>query len=364
MSSKTVSLFLFISIAAHAATRLKDIITLEGVRDNQLIGYGLVVGLNGTGDKRQTVFSAQSLTNLLTRMGVTVAPTAILVRNTAAVFVTANLPPFAQPGTRIDVTVSAIGDSTNLQGGMLILTSLSGVDGHTYAVGQGSVVTGGFVAGRGGNNQTVNHPTAGRIPNGAIIERAAPSEALRGQLKLQLREADFTTAARVASVINEKFTSPAGPVANAVNSALVEVVPPPNYKARAVEFLAELENLSIEVDHPGKIIINERTGTIVMGKDVRIAPVSIMHGALTVEIKTNYAVSQPPPLSQGNTAVTPETTVSAKEDKARSVVLRDGATVEDLVKALIGIGSTPRDVIAILQNLRASGALNGDIEVI
>ncbi len=364
MGSRIVSSVLAISIAAHAATRLKDLVTLEGVRDNQLIGYGLVVGLNGTGDKRQTVFSAQSLTNLLTRMGVTVAPSAILVRNTAAVFVTANLPPFAQPGTRIDVTVSAIGDATNLQGGMLIMTPLSGVDGHTYAMGQGSVVTGGFVAGRGGNNQTVNHPTAGRIPNGAIVERDVPTEVLHQQLKLQLRQADFTTSARIAAVINEKFSNPAGPIAKAVNSALVEVMPPVHYTARAVEFLAEVENLTIEVDHPGKIVINERTGTIVMGKDVRIAPVSIMHGSLTVEIKTSYNVSQPAPLSQGTTAVTPDTTVNAKEDKARSIVLKDGATVEDLVKALIGIGSTPRDVIAILQNLRASGALNGDIEVI
>src|SRR3984893_8537493 len=179
---------------ATEGTRLKDLVSIEGVRDNQLVGYGLVVGLNGTGDKRQTVFSAQSLTNLLARMGVAVSPTAILVRNTAAVLVTANLPPFAQPGTRIDISVAAIGDSTNLQGGILVLTPLKGPDGQVFAAGQGSVVTGGFVAGRGGASQSVNHPTAGRVPNGAIIEKLAPSVAPGNHVKLQLRQADFTTA--------------------------------------------------------------------------------------------------------------------------------------------------------------------------
>src|SRR5438309_6246159 len=191
--------------AESNATRLKDLVSIEGVRDNQLVGHGLVVGLNGTGDKRQTVFSAQSLTNLLARMGVAVSPTAILVRNTAAVLVLTNLPPFAQPGTRIDITVAAIGDSTNLQGGVLVLTPLKGPDGQVYAAAQGSVVTGGFVAGKGGSSQTVNHPTAGRVPNGAIIEKLAPSIAPRDHINLQLRQADFTTAARITSAINQKF---------------------------------------------------------------------------------------------------------------------------------------------------------------
>jgi flagellar P-ring protein FlgI len=350
--------------AASSGTRLKDLVSIEGVRDNQLVGYGLVVGLNGTGDKRQTVFSSQSLTNLLARMGVAVSPTAILVRNTAAVLVTTNLPPFAQPGTRIDISVSAIGDSSNLQGGILVLTPLKGPDGQVYAAAQGSVVTGGFVAGKGGGGTTVNHPTSGRVPNGAIVEKLAPSVEPKGQIKLQLRTADYTTAARITSAINLKFGSDMGLAAHAENSALVSVMLPAAYKARTVEFLGELENIQVEADRPAKIVINERTGTIVMGKDVRIAPVAILHGNLTVEIQTLLNVSQPAPLSAGQTTVTPQTTVVAKEEKARNVVLKQGASVEELVRALTAIGSTPRDIIAILQNLKASGALEAEVEVI
>jgi flagellar P-ring protein precursor FlgI len=349
---------------AHAGTRLKDLVSIEGVRDNQLVGYGLVVGLNGTGDKRQSVFSAQSLTNLLARIGIAVSPTAILVRNTAAVLVTSNLPPFAQPGTRIDISVAAIGDSTNLQGGILVLTPLKGPDGQVYAAAQGSVVTGGFVAGRAGNNQTVNHPTAGRVPSGAIVEKLAPSVAPASRVNLQLRLADFTTAARISTAINEKFGTDVVQVAHAENSALVSVDLPAAYKAKTVEFLGELENLVVEADRPARIVINERTGTIVMGKEVRIAPVAIMHGTLTVEIQTNLTASQPAPLSSGQTTVTPEVNVTAKEEKARNVILKQGASVEELVRALMAIGSTPRDIIAILQNLKASGALEAEVEVI
>ena len=349
---------------AAGGTRLKDLVSIEGVRDNQLVGYGLVVGLNGTGDKRQTVFSSQSLTNLLARMGVQVSPTAILVRNTAAVLVTADLPPFAQPGTRIDIAVAAIGDSTNLQGGILILTPMKGPDGQVYAAGQGSVVTGGFSAGRGGTSQTLNHPTAGRVPNGAIIEKLAPSVAPGGRIKLQLRHADVTTAARISEAINKKFGSDGAEPARAENSALVSVDTPAVYKTNVVEFLGEVENLSVEADRPARIVINERTGTIVMGKEVRIAPVAILHGALTVEIQTNLITSQPAPLSSGQTTVTPETSVNAKEEKARNIMLKQGSSVEELVRALTAIGSTPRDIIAILQNLKASGALEAELEVI
>jgi flagellar P-ring protein precursor FlgI len=350
--------------AAASGTRLKDLVSIEGVRDNQLVGYGLVVGLNGTGDKRQTVFSAQSLTNLLARMGVQVSPTAILVRNTAAVLVTSDLPPFAQPGTRIDISVAAIGDSTNLQGGILVLTPMKGPDGLVYAAGQGSVVTGGFVAGRGGSSQTVNHPTAGRIPNGAIIEKLAPSVAPGGHIKLQLRRADFTTAARISGAINKKFGSDGAEPARAENSALVSVDTPAVYKSNVVEFLGEIESLTVEADRPARIVINERTGTIVMGKDVRIAPVAILHGTLTVEIQTTLITSQPEPLSSGQTTVTPQTNVTAKEEKVRNVVLKQGSSVEELVRALTAIGSTPRDIIAILQNLKAAGALEAELEVI
>jgi flagellar P-ring protein FlgI len=364
ITSSCLLLILTAGPAAIAATRLKDLVTLEGVRDNQLVGYGLVVGLNGTGDKRQTVFSAQSLTNLLARMGVTVPPTAILVRNMAAVLVTANLPPFAQPGARLDTTVSAVGDASNLQGGMLILTPLRAADGQVYAVAQGSVITGGFAAGRGGATQTLNHPTAGRIPNGGIIERTAPSIAPTDRVQLQLRQADFTTAARIAAAINKKFGTGETPVAHAENSALVSVRTPAAYRAKTVEFVAEVEELTIEADRPTRIIINERTGTIVMGKEVKIAPVAVLHGALTVEIQTTFTASQPAPLSQGQTTVVPNTNVTTKEEKARNVILKNGATVEELVRALMSIGSTPRDVIAILQSLHAAGAVDGEIEVI
>ena len=351
--------------AASTGTRLKDLVTIEGVRDNQLVGYGLVVGLNGTGDKRQTVFSSQSLTNLLARMGVQVSPTAILVRNTAAVLVTADLPAFGQPGTRIDISVAAIGDCTNLQGGILVLTPLKGPDGQVYAAGQGSVVTGGFVAGRGGGaSQTVNHPTAGRVPNGAIVERLAPSVAPSGHIKLQLRHSDFTTAARISDVINKKFGSDGAQTARAENSALVSVDTPAVYKSHVGEFLGEIENLVVEGDKPARIVINERTGTIVMGKEVRIAPIAILHGTLTVEVQTILTTSQPEPLSGGTTTVTPQTNVAAKEEKARNVLLKEGASVEELVRALTAIGSTPRDIIAILQNLKAAGALDADLEVI
>ncbi len=367
MKTSLVTTCLLIALAPlgqSAATRLKDMVSLEGVRENQLVGYGLVVGLNGTGDKRQTVFSAQSLTNLLARMGITVSPTAILVRNTAAVLVTADLPSFGQPGTRLDTTVSAIGDATNLQGGMLILTPLKAADGQVYAVAQGSVVTGGFVAGRGGATQTTNHPTAGRIPNGGIIERASPSIAPKGRLELQLHQPDFATAGRIAAVINKHFADNDTPVAQAENSALVTVRTPAAYRAKTVEFIGEVEDLTVDADRATKIIVNERTGTIVMGKDVQIAPVAILHGALTVEIQTTLTPTQPPPLSQEKTAVVPNTTVAAKEEKARNVVLKNGATVEELVRALTAIGSTPRDIIAILQSLKAAGALDGELEVI
>lgn len=341
--------------------RVKEIASVEGVRENQLVGYGLVVGLNGTGDKRQTFFSAQTLANLLDRMGVQVPPTAMLVRNTAAVMVTANLPAFAQPGTRIDVQVAAIGDATNLQGGLLVLTPLKAATGEVYAVAQGPVITAGFVArGGGGNSTTLNHPTAGRIPGGAIIERSPPSLMADGKLRLQLRQPDFTTAARLAQTVNGKFPG----AARCENAALVEVQIPPEFRQKTVEFLAEIEGLTLETDQIRKIVINERTGTITAGQDIRIRPVSILHGALTVEIRTEYQASQPGALSPGNTVVTPDVKVAVKEEQAKNVQLRQGATVEDLARALTSIGATARDIIAILQSLKASGALDAELEVI
>jgi flagellar P-ring protein precursor FlgI len=357
---KALAVIVLVSHAAVAATRLKELVAIEGVRDNQLVGYGVVVGLAGTGDKRQTVFSAQSLTNLLERMGVAVSPTAIQVTNTAAVMLTATLPPFAQPGTKIDVTVAAVGDAKNLQGGILVMTPLRAADGQVYAAAQGPVVTGGFQAGSAGNTQTLNHPTAGRIPAGAIVERAGPGLKNGPQLKLHVRRADFTTASRVVAAINKVFSG----AARAESSAAISVAMPGEWAQRPVEFIAELENLRVEADHVARIVINERTGTIAMGSDIRIAPVTILHGALTVQIQTTLDVSQPAPLSSGETVVTPTQSVSVREEKAKSLSLKNGASVEDLVKALMAIGSTPRDVIAILQGLRSAGALEAEIEVI
>jgi flagellar P-ring protein precursor FlgI len=351
--------------ALPAATRLKELASVEGVRENQLVGYGLVVGLNNTGDRRQTFFSAQSLTNLLNQMGVTVPPAAIRVQNTAAVLVTANLPPFARGGTRIDVTAAAIGDASNLQGGLLILTSLRGIDGQVYAIAQGPVLTGGFIANGGaGNKQTVNHPTVGRVPDGAIVERASPSVSFDAGIRLQLAHADFTTAARVADAVNQRFGVDGQPVAKAENSASVSIVPPKSWNGRSAEFIAELERLTVEADRTARIVINERTGTIVMGKEVRISPVAILHGNLTIEVSTTYDVSQPAPFSQGTTEIVPRVEVGVKEEKSRNISLKNGATVEELMRALGAIGTTPRDIIAILQNLKSAGALEAELEVI
>src|ERR1700685_272246 len=335
-----------VTVNTSAASRIKDLVSVEGIRDNQLVGYGIVVGLAGTGDRQQTVFSIQSLTNVLQRMGVTVPPAAIIVRNTAAVLVTATLPPFAQPGAKIDVDVAAIGDAMNLQGGLLVLTPLRAANGQVFAVAQGSVVTGGFVAGRGGNSQTVNHPTVGRVVDGAIVEQSPPSVTPVDALHLQLRRPDFSTASRISLSINQQFQ--AG-TARALNSGLISVQVPAAYRGRSVEFIADVEELQVEAARTSKISINERTGTVVFGGDMRIAPVAILQGNLSVQIQTTYEVSQPNALSSGQTEVVPKVDIGVKEDKAKDLVLKNGATVDELVRALVSIGSTPRDIIAILQ---------------
>lgn len=363
MTSKictAVSLVFLTCSGMKSETRLKELISIEGVRDNQLIGYGLVVGLAGTGDRVQTVFSAQSLTNLLERMGLTVSPTAIQVKNTAAVMVTSTLPPFSQPGARIDATVAAIGDSPSLQGGVLLMTGLKGPDGQVYAVAQGPLVLGGLVAGGQGNSRSVNHPTVGRMPNGAIVERSAPSVAFGNQLRLQLQQADFATAARIASAVNTKFAG----TAHADNSALITVQVPESWQKLPTEFIAEIESLTIEPDSTARIVVNERTGTIIMGKQVHIAPVAIMQGNLTVEIQTTQEVSQPNALSSGTTKQVAQVNVGVTQDSAKNLVLKNGATVEELVQALTSIGSSPRDIISILQNLKTAGALEAELEVI
>jgi flagellar P-ring protein precursor FlgI len=335
--------------ALPSPVRLKDLVSIEGVRENQLVGYGIVVGLAGTGDKQTTLFTTQSLANLLSRMGVAVTtPTSMRVANVASVMVTAMLPSFAQPGVKIDATAAAIGDASNLQGGILLMTDLKGANGQTYAVAQGAVVTGGFVAGRGGVSQMVNHPTVGRVPEGATVEKLAPSVEPSLSVRLQLHASDFATSSRIAAAINQRFGGK-DPIAHAENSALVAVAPPAEWKERMAEFIASIEEVRVEVDRPARIVVNERTGTIVMGSDVRISPVAILHGNLTVEIQTQ---------------VVPEQKVVAKDEPTRNVVLKEGATVEELVRALTAIGSSARDIIAILQNLRAANALNAELEVI
>jgi flagellar P-ring protein precursor FlgI len=342
--------------------RLKDLASIDGVRDNLLVGYGLVVGLRGTGDRQQTLFSVQTLANVLERMGVIVPPAGFRVNNIAAAMVTATLPAYAEPGTRLDVVVSSIGDASSLQGGTLLLTPLKAANGLVFATAQGPLSTGGFAAGGLGAGIQVNHPTAGRIPGGALVERAAPTQApSSSQVRLQLRRPDFSTAARIVETLNKKFEQP---LAQAENAGAVRVLLPESYRARPVEFIAALEPLDVPTDRPARVVLNERTGTVVIGKDVRIAPVAVLHGNLTIQIVTAFEVSQPAPLSPGQTVVTPETAVGVKEEKARHLLLKEGVSVEELIKSLVGIGSTPRDVIGIMQSIAAAGALDAVLEVI
>ena len=301
---------------------------------------------------------------MLQFMVVSVSTNAIQDKNTAAVMVTATLPPFARPGMNVDVTVSTIGDSSNLQGGVLIVSPLRGLDGQVYASAQGSVVTGGFSASASGSSRTLNHPTAGRVPGGAIIERPAPSVVPVGSVRWILHRADFTTADRIAAEVNKAFAQNVTPIAHAEDSGTVSVAIPESYQSRTSAFIAGLENLPVTTDRAARVVVNERTGTIVIGGDVTIAPTSILHGALNVEIQTEYRVSQPESFSQGQTQVVPQVNVNVGEEKAKSIQLANGATVDELVRALTAIGATPRDIIAILQSLKASGALDAALEVL
>ncbi len=343
--------------------RVKDLADIEGVRSNQLIGYGLVVGLNRTGDRvQQNIYARQTLQNLLERMGISTTSAGLKPENIATVLVTATLPPFARPGSKIDVTVSSIGDAKSLQGGTLVLTLLKGIDGQVYAVAQGSISIGGISAGSSGSSVEINHPTVGRMPNGANVERAVPTElAANNQLIMVLRNEDFSTAARLDKIINAKFG--AG-TAKALDGRNVEVILPVKYAENRVGFIAELESLSLTPDKVAKIIINERTGTIVMGSEVRIASVAISQGGVTVRVGTEYDVIQPAPLSpKGETVVVPNTTVDVKERKPASVILPDGATVDEVVRGLRTVGVSARDIISILQAIKSAGAMNAELEM-
>ncbi|MEZ5425371.1 MAG: flagellar basal body P-ring protein FlgI [Pyrinomonadaceae bacterium] len=345
------------------SVRVKDLADIEGVRSNQLVGYGLVVGLNRTGDRvQQNIYARQTLQNLLERMGISTTATSLKPENIATVLVTANLPPFVRQGMKIDVTVSSIGDARSLQGGTLVLTPLKGVDGQIYAVAQGSVSIGGISAGNSGNSVEINHPTVGRLPNGATVERTVPTElAANNQLNLILRNEDFSTAAKLNKVINEKF----GPgTARALDGRNVEVNLPAAFADNRVGFIAEMENLRLTPEKIAKVIINERTGTIIMGREVRLAAVAISQGGVTVRIGTQYDVYQPQPLSKtGETTVVPQTNVDVEEKKPESVVLPDGATVDEVVRGLRALGVSARDTISILQAIKSAGAMNADLEM-
>jgi flagellar P-ring protein precursor FlgI len=357
-----IAICLVLSASVAEAARIKDLADVEGVRENQLIGYGLVIGLNGTGDKDSTKFTTQSLTSMLSRMGIRADPEKVKVKNVAAVVVTANLPPFARPGGRIDAMVSSIGDAKSLQGGTLLMTPLKGPDGRVYAAAQGAVSIGGFSAGDETTGIQKNHVTVGKVANGALVEADVPA-AFSGKesFSVVLRQPDFTTALRVAEAVNNRI---GGETAQAVDSGRIVLKTPETYRGRPVEFLAAVEGLDVAVDRAAKVVLNERTGTIVMGETVRLSTVAVSHGALSIEIKTDFKVSQPPPFSPGATVVVPETEVTAKEQKSRMLLLPSGATIGEVVRALNAVGVTPRDLISILQAIKAAGALHAELELI
>jgi flagellar P-ring protein precursor FlgI len=355
--------------AAHAAApapvvrgplaRIKDIASIEGIRDNQLVGYGLVVGLQGTGDSQQTVFPAQTLSAMLLRMGISVPAGAIRVQNLAAVFVSASLPPFAEPGTKLDITVSSAGDARSLEGGVLLMTPLYGTDGQIYAQAQGALVVGGYAVNVNGNIQQVNHPTTARIPYGASVERGVPLNlAGRDHVSVLLNDADFKSAEAMASAINSEFGQP---LARAADSRRIDLSLRPGQDVP--ELLSRVEAIEVPIYPRAKVIVNERTGTVVIGGRVVLQPVSILHGGLAVNVVTDFNVSQPAPFSGGTTQVTPVTTISTRDKPVSRIELKQGATVDDLVRSLQTIGASARDVISILQAMKAAGALEAEIEV-
>ena len=346
--------------------RVKDVATIEGIRDNQLVGYGLVVGLRGTGDSSQTVFPAQTLISALERMGITVPQTGsnsaanMQVKNMAAVFVVATLPPFSRPGYKMDITASSAGDARSLEGGILLMTPLYGPDGQIYAQAQGALVLGGYMASAAGNTRQMNHPTVARIPGGALVERPVPFDLKQMQtVSVVLNDADFHTAERMAAAIDRALGTPR---AHAVDSRRVEIATVPNEDRAAL--LDAVEAVEMDVFPRARVVVNERTGTVVIGGTVRLQPVSILHGGLSVNVISEVQVSQPGPMSAGTTQVVQQTTVQAQDKPVNRIDLKQGATVEDLVQELQRTGAGARDVISILQAMKAAGALEADLEVL
>jgi flagellar P-ring protein precursor FlgI len=356
-------LALLVPVEAGATSRIKDLANIEGVRQNQLIGYGLVVGLNGTGDTLNNIpFTRQSLQAMLERLGVNIRGQTLRTGNVAAVMVTANLPPFGTQGTRIDVTVSALGDSKSLQGGTLLVTPLLGADGNVYAVGQGSVAIGGFQAEGEAAKIVRGVPTVGRIANGALIEREIEFNLNRqSQLRMALRNPDFTTAKRIAAAVNDYIGVP---TAEPLDPGTIGITVPRQYRGNVIALLTEIEQLQVEPDLAAKIVIDERSGIIVMGRDVRVSMVAVAQGNLTVTITETPQVSQPGPFSRnGTTQVVPRTRIGVQEDGKKLALVRDGVSLQQLVDGLNALGIGPRDLIAILQAIKAAGAIQADIEV-
>ncbi len=347
-------------------SRIKDVTSIEGIRDNQLVGYGLVVGLKGTGDSSQTVFPAQTLVSALEKMGITVpqagsnSASNMQVKNMAAVFVVATLPPFSGPGYKVDVTVSSAGDARSIEGGILLMTPLYGPDGQIYAQAQGALVLGGYMAASGGSSKQVNHPTTARIPGGAMVERSVPFDLKQMRtVNVVLNDADFHTAERMAATVNQALGSARG---KAIDSRRVEIAVQPDEDVAAL--LDKVEELEIDVFPRARVVVNERTGTVVIGGTVRLQPVSILHGGLSINVIANVEVSQPNALSSGTTQVVEQTTIQAQDKPVNRIDLKESATVEDLVEELQRTGAGARDVISILQAMKAAGALDADLEVL
>lgn len=351
--------------SANASSRLKDVAKIEGVRDNQLIGYGLVVGLSGTGDRIQNApFTERSLVSMLERLGVAISPQDLRTRNAAAVIVTASLPGFSRNGDKIDVSVSALGDARSLRGGTLLVTPLTGADGHVYAVAQGSVIISGFQASGDAGSVTQGVPTSARIPNGATVERELgfPINDLE-RVRYILKNPDFTTAQRVADAIDDRVGVD---VANAVDLATVEVAVPPNYQGRVTGFLASIEDVRVTADEVARVVVDENSGTIVIGANVRVSQVAVTQGNITIQVRETPLVSQPTPFQRGDreAVVVPRTNIDVDEGgTAEFRVIDAPVTLQDLVNALNTLGVPPRDVIAILQNIKTAGALHAELIV-
>lgn len=353
---------LLLSFSLEAGVRIKDITSLKGVRQNQLIGYGLVVGLDGTGDGSSNQFTTQSLATMLNNLGVGIDPRQISVKNVAGVIVTAHLPPFARMGTKLDVLVSSLGDAKSLKGGTLLITPLKGADGHVYAVAQGPLTIGGFSEAAAGATTTKNHPTVGKIPGGATVEKELPFEfSGLARLTYSLKNPDFTTANRIVDAINKKLK---GSYAQASDSGTVQVAVPDSFRGRVVDLVATIERVNIQPDTFAKVVVNERTGTVVVGEDVKISTVAIAHGNLTITVQPQAVISQPESLSGGQTVVYESPDISVNEGEDKLALIPGGVSIGDLVKALNAIGVSPRDLIAVFQAIAASGALQAELEII